>query len=600
MAGGAAERKAASLFIIVKIVAAACFGVALVGASTLPFAPVKARVDAMAADGVAEDFTAQDFARIAANLRAAGVAILVIAVLMIVARRPLRRWLEGLLGSFADLWRDASEAWRSAAAADGLLHVCALCATVAIAAAVRLYFINGPIRYDEAHSFMYYASRPLYVTLSNYSSVNNHIFHNILVHAAYSLLGDKEWAIRLPSFLAGVILVPAAYLAARMLYNKEAALLAAALVSSSSALVEFSTNARGYTMICVSFMLLLSLGAYLRGRGSAAGWWLFAVISALGFYTIPVMLYPFGIVCAWLLLSALLKDVAEAPRHFVRTLVISGLFAAAVTLLLYTPVLIGSGFNSVFGIPSLAAHASGGWEGFTGGMGLRLKAFWSQWNRDLPLAVSVALVAGFAVSTILHRRTANHKVPVLLAAVLWCVPVLIVMRALPWPRVWLYLLPLYFIIAAAGLCYVVGLLARAVRLRASAACAVLALAISAGVGANVAHTRSVYYSEETGTLRDAERVAVTLGRELKPGDKLLAYSPAGAPLLFYFKKHEVPIGPLVSEDRDSWRRVFVVVDTPRHNLKWVLAKTHFDTRLYGPPELVEDTRFVEIYLYERK
>ncbi len=600
MVDGGANRKAASVVIIVKIVALFCLGAALIAASFQPFGPIKARIDAMAADGVAEGFTPQVYAGIVAKMRVVGAAVLVVAALVLAFREPLRRWLADLFGSFAALWRDASGAWRSAAGSDGAPHVFAFSATIAIAVAVRLYFINVPIRYDEAHTFMYYASRPLYVALSNYSSVNNHLFHTLLVHVAYSLLGNEEWVLRLPAFLAGVLLVPATYLAARLLYDRNTGVVAAALVASSSALVDFSTNARGYTMICLSFMLLLSLAEYLRTRGGAAGWSIFAVVSALGFYTIPIMLYPFGIACVWLLLSAALKDTRTAPRAFIRNLALSGGFAAVITLILYTPVFVGSGFSSVFGIPSLAAHAAGGWEGFTGGIMIRVKAVWAQWNWGLPHAVSFALVAGLGVSTIFHRRLAGHKAPVTLAVILWCVLVMIVMRALPWARVWLYLLPLYFVLAAAGLSYALGLLARALRLRVSAVCAVVALLLSAGVAGDVVRSKSIYYSEEPGTFRDAEEIAVTLGKELRPGDKLLAYAPAGAPLLYYFKKHHLPLGPLVSENLESWNRVFAVVDVPAHNLKWLLAKTHFDTSRYRPPELVRRYPFAEIYLYERK
>lgn len=89
--------------------------------------------------------------------------------------------------------------------------------------------------------------------------------------------------IRLPAFIAGVLVVPASYLAARVLYNKRAALLAAALVASSSYLVEYSANARGYSMICLFFMLLPALAAYIIRTWSPGVWLPFAVLSVMGF-----------------------------------------------------------------------------------------------------------------------------------------------------------------------------------------------------------------------------------------------------------------------------------------------------------------------------
>ncbi len=599
MDAGNGLRRAASIVIAIVVIAALFIGAAVIASSFLPYEPVKSRIDSMAADGTAEDFDREAYAGVKAKLRIAGVALLLFAALVAALKNALWRLLQSLFESFGELWRESMESWKEALRNDGRLQIISLCVIVLVSVAVRVYFIDQPIRYDEAHSFTHFSSKPIYIALSNYSSVNNHLFHTLLVHVFYSVLGNEEWVLRLPAFLAGILLVPATYLAARALYSKSAAILAAALVASSSALVEFSTNARGYTLICLLFMCLLSLGAHLKRRGGAAAWTLFTIISALGFYTIPVMLYPFGITCVWLFLSALLGDTEVPPRPFIGNLVLSAVLAAAITLVLYTPVFVGSGFNAVFGIPSLAAQASGGWKGFTGGIMIRVEGFWDQWNRDFPKIISGILAAAFAISLVLHGRLARHKVPLVLAVILWCGPVMIAMRALPWPRVWLYLLPLYFILASAGLAWLIGIIVRPVHLRPARPCAIVALIIVLGVGANVVHRRSVYYSEETGTLRNAEEIALTLGPELGPNEKLLAYSPAGAPLLYYFKKHGIPLDRLVSEDPASWDRVYVVVDVPTHTLDWVLSKTGLEVTGYDGPKLFKRYDFAEIYLYQR-
>lgn len=591
-------RRPASLVVLILIFMILTLGAALLASSFVPYESVKARVDSMAQDGVAEDFTQATYAGVAGKLRAAGIAHVIFAGLMAALRGMLGRWLSVLFGSFVDLRAECKGSWKAALVEDGKTHAIAFWLIMLAAVIVRLVFIDQPIRYDEAHSFTYYSSRPIYVGLSNYSSVNNHLFHTLLVHIAYSLLGNREWVIRLPAFFAGLLLLPATYLAARMLYNKNAAIIAAALVAISSALIEFSTNARGYSMICLDFMLILAIGARLKRGGGPATWTLFTLVSALGFYTIPVMLYPFGITALWLFFSALLKDIDGPTWPFVRNLVVSAVCAGALTLILYTPVFVGSGVDAVFGIPSKAVDAAGGMEGFSGGITIRIKAFWAQWNRDFPLIVGAVLALGAILSLPLHGRIARHRVPLIVPVLLWCVPVLLVMRALPWPRVWLYLLPLYFILVSAGLSLLLGRMADLLRRSASGFCVILALIIVLGIGFNVIRTRSVYYSEETGTLRDAEEIATTLGRELRPGDKMLAYSPAGAPLLYYFNKHNIPLGPLISEDRERWQRVFVVVDVPSHNLDWVLRKTRIDRRWFSDPDLIKTYEFAEIYMME--
>jgi uncharacterized membrane protein len=62
--------------------------------------------------------------------------------------------------------------------------------------------------------------------------------------------------------LAGLCLVPATYMAARSLYEYRGALLAAGLVASSSALIEYSVNARGYSILSLVFLAMIPLSAY--------------------------------------------------------------------------------------------------------------------------------------------------------------------------------------------------------------------------------------------------------------------------------------------------------------------------------------------------
>ncbi len=113
---------------------------------------------------------------------------------------------------------------------------------------IRLIYLFLPMEYDEAYTFIIFSSRPLYYSLSYYPYFNNHIFHTFLQHICSSLMGNSPHILRLPTLLAGVFIIPCTYLFTQMFYNHYAALFAAALVSSSSVLIEHSTNARGYTL----------------------------------------------------------------------------------------------------------------------------------------------------------------------------------------------------------------------------------------------------------------------------------------------------------------------------------------------------------------
>ncbi len=73
---------------------------------------------------------------------------------------------------------------------------------------LRLLEINKPIAYDEAYTFINFASKPFKYILADYSAPNNHIFHTILVGIAYRLFGGQPWVVRLPAFLAGTLMAP--------------------------------------------------------------------------------------------------------------------------------------------------------------------------------------------------------------------------------------------------------------------------------------------------------------------------------------------------------------------------------------------------------
>src|SRR5215207_689694 len=56
---------------------------------------------------------------------------------------------------------------------------------------LRIIDLNQYIAYDEAYTFIHFASRPFKHILADYSAPNNHIFHTILVGIAYRLFGGQ-------------------------------------------------------------------------------------------------------------------------------------------------------------------------------------------------------------------------------------------------------------------------------------------------------------------------------------------------------------------------------------------------------------------------
>ena len=95
--------------------------------------------------------------------------------------------------------------------------------------------------------------------------------YGLIVHVCGEVFGDAEWALRLPSLVCGVAVVPAlAWLAARWL-GRDAAVWAGWLAAGSPFLVWYSQEARGYMQLILCACLG---GAFLLGpaRRGPAPW----------------------------------------------------------------------------------------------------------------------------------------------------------------------------------------------------------------------------------------------------------------------------------------------------------------------------------------
>src|SRR5262249_59567722 len=126
-------------------------------------------------------------------------------------------------------------------------------------------------------------------------------------------------------------------------YGAPAALVGGALVASSSYLIEFSTNARGYSLLTVFFLLVVVAARRLVERGSERlAWTTFVVAAVLGIYTMASMIYPLGGIALWMWLSS--RDIAgnQASVNVLRRLTIAGLVVSLLSVLMYLPSILFS------------------------------------------------------------------------------------------------------------------------------------------------------------------------------------------------------------------------------------------------------------------
>ncbi len=421
------------------------------------------------------------------------------------------------------------------------LHFWTLATLVAWGSALRVAHLDTPMRPDEAATFLHFVSRPLREGLSDYALANNHLLHTLLAHASYLAFGDSPWAVRLPALVAGVLIVPMAYVVARLFYGRDAALLACGLTAASSELIKYSTNARGYTLVGLFFLVLVALAhALLRAPVGAHGrvlWILFAVCATLGVWSVASMLYGYGTVVTWLLLSAARGEVAVSRRRFALQVTTATVGAAALVVVLYSPVLV---WGDVGAMTHSGLVRVRNWSFLLSDHPQVLGSLWRSWHAGVPHPLVPAVAVLAALALVMHRRLATTRVPLALAVVLCPVPVILAQRVQMFPRVWLFLLPLYLALVAAALAALVRrLVPRSPRARPVIVCA-LALALAACLGINVMRLRTVYLSAETGSALDAEAVTAFLKPALRPGDRVAIVPVLYPTFAYYFQRAGLP------------------------------------------------------------
>ncbi len=391
---------------------------------------------------------------------------------------------------------------------------------------LRMAQMERPMGADESATVLYYASKPLVFGISIYGSPNNHLLHTALVHLSSAMFGNAEWALRLPAFVAGVALVPLVYLCG-------GGLQAAAAAAAWPALIDYSTDARGYTLLCC-FVLICTFAAARVRDGNRAACALFIASAALGFFTIPVMVYPFVMLLVWC--------------GWRRETVVCAVGTIALTLLFYLPALRVTGITPIIS------------NGYV--QPLPIASFFSELPRyarsvgaamfvSVPVLFSLLVVVAFLVGLIKRRLYWSGFLAVIV--------LLSVQRVLPFPRVWLPFVPLMFITAAHPWPK------RTDRV------------VAAGITIALATAALTPHLRETGELRAVREIVRELRIRARPGDPVIALPPSEMPLTFYAQRARLPLQTTFPDVLKP--RIFAIEnrDYGQH-LPEILAWFHIDAR----------------------
>lgn len=535
--------------------------------------------------GHAEDVTPDRITR----LRLIGVGL---AMAHGILASFLLTWGRHEAGRFlADLGRDVSStsppvAMRRVkewAIHSGWLHVAALLVVLATAVGIRLKYLDVPMDYDEAYSFLNYASRPLYQGLADYNSTNNHLLNTGFMHLAYRMFGPHEWALRLHVFAAGVGVVGATYALGRRLHCGETGLVAAALVATSYVMINYSVNARGY--IWTAWMTVLLTHAFWRiattePQPRAVDWLLAGFVAVLGIFAIPTMVYAIVGCVGWLSIWILRLGRPACSKLF--GLVLWSLLVGLASLWLYAPAFIFRGV-SAWQHPFVSRQRFSDWIGrvprawvYALTSGTEGPASW--------LVPGGFMLVGLIVLWLLKRRVFWLLVAVPVATF----ALMTVQQVTPPPRVFSFLSPLFALLAAGGLVATVQLIClphqpaaadRSAR-QINTFCCLIAIGLCAwSYSATRRHSlpgglRPTYLVEDIGELwgkainpmapsnnqlwrLSVPEAVATIGPSLRAADRVLVGLPADLPFHFYAARRRwtTPIGGQPQPDE----RLFLVI-----------------------------------------
>jgi mannosyltransferase len=399
--------------------------------------------------------------------------------------------------------------------ANTYLTFIALAVIMALAAFLRIHELGSHSLWnDELMSVSYARSDGFWERLLRSTTTINMAFYYVVLHF-WVMLGQSDFWVRLPSVIFGLLAIPAIYALGSHLFDKKVGLIAALLIAVHALHIEYSQEARSYSLV-VLFAILSSL-FFTRGiRRSTPGNWIgYIIFSVLGVYT-----HVFGVL-------VILAHASSLPFVLRRRVPWMGLVFSMATIGL---MLIPIGWftltysNAVDWVSPLSLEGVHKfWIGFTGSNGnILLVAY----------LIPVAVAFGLAVRewTSGGDTDTSWKYGFLVTWLVVPISLALVYSILAKPmfvgRFLLVAFPALILLAAAGIAYIAEAGIARIRLSAWARVPLLALVLLVALVSLAAQGTTQYYDikDEDGE-EDWRGVNQYVMSQWKPGDAMLFYTP---------------------------------------------------------------------------
>jgi len=566
------------LLIKILLVGILLFGLILVLASFQTFENLSSLLDHLAADGKLEAFNMVIYQTLRLPILLAGSCLAALSGFMLIQWKKTSGWIQKsptLSKLFLKRFKEDTKSFvadaKVALMGVGWTETVIVLGIMLAALFVRLANIDIPLTHDEAYMYNAFASRSFEHIISNYHLPNNHVLLSLLIKVTTDIFGNHVWALRLPTIIAGVLMIPAAYWFAKGQYSRETATLAALLVAVFPILVEYSVLSRGYAIISLITLLLFILGFYVIKKKNRFAWLLVAFLSALGFFTIPIMLFPFGALYIWLLSSFLIRETRsyDSKLNFLLYWVSSGISAALLTILLYMPILINN-FDSFLGNNFIAPLE---WDVFPTIMWVRVRNTWLIWTDMFPWWLSLLGALGFFISLIFHKKLSKQKFPVQFAFILWILTLIVARRPDMEPRLWVFLAAPLLVWSAAGIVEPLKLLSIPFKKGWNLAQITVGFIFALVVGQSLLVLPSIpkHWNGKDGL----EQITIFLKDKVEQDTLVTASMPYLPPLRYYFNFHDVQKGTI--RESGKFQHAYVILDRDSfETLDGVAPKLGFD------------------------
>ena len=511
---------------------------------------------------------------------------------------PVMIWqsvVHGLSGSLNQL--------RENIRTENRLHLLSLFSILILGFALRLIYLNQPIRLDEYLSWLWFSNPNLDIssTLARYPEPNNHVLNTLLSHYAMVIFNTSaQWAMRMPVFISGILLIPLTYLTTRSLYNRHIALISAAFIAVYGPLILYSTNARGYMLMFVAIMLLVWATSQLLRRQSIALWLLFIFSTFAGFIALPIMLYSFVGVFLWLLASFVnIYRKTKNWRPFYE-LIAASACAAYLVLLGYLPVFGYAGIRAVFGNQWVVTLP---FDTFVESLHLFPYYIGSLFLDGLDPLLVIGSSLMFLLGLLWHRHNGRTYLPVLLPLLLGTLIVMVIQRPRPYfatGRVYLYIMPFALMIISAGL-YTLIQKFRPGKSNSLKYSVLISFAVALIFGYASVNSRMPYLSNE-GIAFHFQAAMLSLRDKLEPGDRFLTTVHSRDPIAYYVMLWSIDWQHM-GTDFDQADRIYYIDYVKDRTIDETLTDllTPEIRERFGPPIILQDYQpeNVRLYLLER-